>query len=74
MEQPPALHIAEAAGGTQSPAAGDLVWESDLADLATVTFAGADILAPLPPSTRILQEVLRFRSGIRSGGSEPRAE
>ncbi|TRO68397.1 hypothetical protein E4K73_06105 [Streptomyces sp. IB201691-2A2] len=74
MDQPPALFDADTAEDRQAPAAGVLVWESDLADLATVSCAAVDQLAPLPSTARILQEVLRSRSGIRSGGTNPRAE
>ncbi|MGW3940700.1 hypothetical protein [Streptomyces phaeochromogenes] len=51
-----------------------IVWESDLADLATVRLDVLDSLAPLPPTARILEDVLRSRSGIRSGDGQPRAE
>ncbi|MET8244236.1 hypothetical protein ABZV31_07260 [Streptomyces sp. NPDC005202] len=74
MDQPPALHDTEAAGGAQASAAGALVWESDLADLTTAPLAVVDSLAPLPPTARVVEEVLRSRSGIRSGGTQPRAE
>ncbi len=70
MDRPPAPPTAEHA--QPPPAASG--WESDLADLAAVSFTGVDGLAPLPPTARVLQEVLRFRSGIRSGSGQPRAE
>lgn len=70
MDRPPAPPTADSA--QPPPAASD--WESDLADLAAVPITGVDSLAPLPPTARVLQEVLRFRSGIRSGGGQPRAE
>ena len=75
MDQPPALPKAEAAEHGHTPAPGASVpdWESDLADLATVPLEGVDSLAPLPRTARVLKEVLRSRSGIRSN-PEPRAE
>lgn len=74
LDQPPALTNAEAAEGTQTLAVAPIVWESDLADLATVRLDVLDSLAPLPPTARILEDVLRSRSGIRSGDGQPRAE
>jgi hypothetical protein len=75
LDRTPALRTAGADEGRQTPTADTVVWESDLADLATMPFTEADSLAPLPPTARILQEVLRSRGGIRSGGGQPgRAE
>lgn len=75
LNQPPALDTAGADGGAQTPTTDAFVWESDLADLAAVPLTGLDGLVPLPPTARLLQEVLRCRGGIRSGGGQPgRAE
>lgn len=74
MDQPPALHEIEAAAPEPALAASVLVWESDLADLASLPFTAVDSLQPLRPTTRILEEVLRSRSSIRGGGEPGRAE
>ncbi|MFI8091911.1 hypothetical protein ACIF9R_26915 [Streptomyces sp. NPDC086080] len=73
MDQPPALrHTADRRPAT---GAGTDVWESDLTDLAGVPLTALDELAPLPPSVRVLEEVLRARGGIRGGSEGPaRAE
>ncbi|MDN0197446.1 hypothetical protein [Streptomyces sp. S.PNR 29] len=68
MDQPPALHTAEAAVSEPAPTAGALVWESDLADLAALPLTAVDGLTPLSPPARLLEEVLRSRSGISGGG------
>ncbi|CAL9427892.1 hypothetical protein ABZ613_36140 [Streptomyces collinus] len=68
MDQPPALHHAGAATPVPvaAPARTD-VWESDLADLAALPLSAVDGLPALPPTTRLLAEVLRARSSMRSG-------
>ncbi|MCT9145576.1 hypothetical protein [Streptomyces violarus] len=68
MDQPRALCQAEAAVREPATAAGTDVWESDLADLAGMPLTAVDRLAPLPPSARLLGEVLRARESIRGGG------
>lgn len=66
MEQPPALcHTADREPAT---GAGTDVWETDLADLAGLPLTALDDLAPLRPTARVLEEVLRTRGGIRGGG------
>ncbi|MFE0471594.1 hypothetical protein ACFW2V_08245 [Streptomyces sp. NPDC058947] len=68
MDQPPALHRAGAAAPEPVAAtAGTGVWESDLADLAALPLSAVDGLPALPPTTRLLTEVLRARSSMRSG-------
>ncbi|MFJ8715797.1 hypothetical protein ACIRD9_21835 [Streptomyces violaceus] len=68
MDQPPALHHAGAAAPEPVVAtAGTDVWESDLADLAVLPLSAVDGLPTLPPTTRLLTEVLRARSSMRSG-------
>ncbi|MEU6912310.1 hypothetical protein [Streptomyces olindensis] len=75
MDQPPALCQAGAAVREQATAAGTDVWESDLADLAGLPLTAVDGLAPLPPSARLLGEVLRARDSIKGGNEGPaRAE
>ncbi|GAB2868221.1 hypothetical protein GCM10027074_39760 [Streptomyces deserti] len=71
MDQPPALHHAEAAVREPAVAAGTDVRESDLADLAALPVTAVDGLAPLPPDARLLTEVLRARSSIRGGSDGP---
>ncbi|MFC9125784.1 hypothetical protein ACFT4A_02940 [Streptomyces sp. NPDC057099] len=68
MDQPPALCHAGAAVREPATAAGTDVWESDLVDLAGLPVTAVDRLAPLPPSARLLGEVLRARDSIRGGG------
>lgn len=68
LDQPPALHNAEAAARAPAAAAGTEVWQSDLADLTTLPLTAVDGLAPLRPGARLLVEVLRARSSIRGGG------
>ncbi|KES07852.1 hypothetical protein BU52_07985 [Streptomyces toyocaensis] len=69
MEQPPALcHTADREPAT---GAGTDLWESDLADLAGLPLAALDGLAPLPPTVRVLEEVLRARGGITGGNDGP---
>ncbi|MFI6373405.1 hypothetical protein [Streptomyces sp. NPDC050546] len=68
MDQPPAPHHAGAAAlEPVVAAAGTDVWESDLADLAALPLSAVDGLPTLPPTTRLLTEVLRARSSMRSG-------
>ncbi|AMW13457.1 hypothetical protein A4E84_30530 [Streptomyces qaidamensis] len=68
MDQPPALHRTGAAAPEPVVAtAGADVWESDLADLAALPLSAVDGLPALPPTTRLLTEVLRARSSMRSG-------
>ncbi|CAL9602338.1 MULTISPECIES: hypothetical protein [unclassified Streptomyces] len=68
MDQPPALHRAGAAAPEPVAAtAGTGVWESDLADLAALPLSAVDGLPALPPTTRLLTEVLRARSSMRAG-------
>ncbi|MFD5158204.1 hypothetical protein [Streptomyces hawaiiensis] len=78
MDQPPVLHHAGAAAPEPAVAtAGTDVWESDLADLAALPLSAVDGLPTLPPTTRLLTEVLRARSSMRSGeggGSGARAD
>ena len=74
MDQPPVLHHAEAAVREPAVAEGTGLWESDLADLATLPLTAVDGLDPLRPHTRLLQEVLRARNSIRGGGETGRAE
>ncbi|MFE0724193.1 hypothetical protein ACFW5P_18685 [Streptomyces rochei] len=69
MDQPPALRHAEAANRARSAAQGRAdVWESDLADVAALPLTAVDALAPLRPTARLLEEVLRARGSIRGGG------
>ncbi|HZF92321.1 hypothetical protein [Streptomyces sp.] len=68
MDQPPVPHTAEAAVSEASRTTGALGWESDLADLATLPLTAVDALAPLDPTARLLEEVLRSRGGVRGGG------
>ncbi|MEV5320305.1 hypothetical protein AB0K92_22065 [Streptomyces sp. NPDC052687] len=68
MDQPPALHTAEAAAGEPFSTAGVLGWESDLADLAALPLTAVDGLDPLDPTARLLEEVLRSYDGVRGGG------
>ncbi|WP_328344507.1 hypothetical protein OG873_32630 [Streptomyces violaceus] len=71
MDQPPALHHTGAAAPAPALAtAGTDVWESDLADLAALPLSAVDGLPTLPPTTRLLAEVLRARSSMRGGGGE----
>ncbi len=75
LDQPPALHDAQAAAREPAVAAGDVLdWESDLADLTAVPLAAVDGLTPLPSDSRILTEVLRARNSTRGGGEPGRAE
>ncbi|MFF9485382.1 hypothetical protein [Streptomyces sp. NPDC014676] len=74
MHQPPAQRNAEIAAGEPALAVGTSVWESDLADLAALPLIAVDGLAPLGSGTRLLEEVLRSRGGVRGGGDPPRAE
>ncbi|MFE1251230.1 hypothetical protein [Streptomyces sp. NPDC058735] len=76
MDQPPALHRAGAAGPEPVVVTARTdVWESDLADLAALPLSAVDGLPALPPGTRLLTEVLRARSSMRSGeGSGARAD
>ncbi|MDQ1049254.1 hypothetical protein [Streptomyces sp. V4I2] len=74
MDQSPALHHAEAAFLGPAAGAGTDVWESDLADLAEMPLTAVDGLAPLRPTARLLEEVLRARGSIRGGGETGRAE
>ncbi|WDV55103.1 hypothetical protein PV963_34490 [Streptomyces coeruleorubidus] len=78
MDQPPVLHHAGAAAPEPAVAmAGTDVWESDLADLAALPLSAVDGLPTLSPTTRLLTEVLRARSSMRSGeggGSGARAD
>ncbi|MFI8895021.1 hypothetical protein [Streptomyces paradoxus] len=69
MDQPPALHRAGAAAAPEPVAVteGTGVWESDLADLAALPLSAVDGLPTLPSTTRLLTEVLRSRSSMRSG-------
>ncbi|MFF5515374.1 hypothetical protein [Streptomyces coeruleorubidus] len=69
MDQPPALHRAGAATAPEPvvATAGTGVWESDLADLTALPLSAVDGLPALPPTTRLLTEVLRARSSMRSG-------
>ncbi|MFF7788206.1 hypothetical protein [Streptomyces sp. NPDC007991] len=74
MVQPPALHHAGAAAPepvVDTP--GTDVWESDLADLAALPLSAVDGLPALPSTTRLLTEVLRARSSMRSGEGGPSA-
>ncbi|KYK14901.1 hypothetical protein AUW26_24855 [Streptomyces sp. CC71] len=60
---------AEAATRARSAAQGRAdVWESDLADVAALPLTAVDALAPLRPTARLLEEVLRARGSIRGGG------
>lgn len=68
MEQWTAVHDAEAAVPEPAPVAGSRAWESDLADVASWPLTSVDGLAPLPPTARLLTEVLRARSSMRGGG------
>ncbi|MFF9804903.1 hypothetical protein ACF1G5_07185 [Streptomyces coeruleorubidus] len=77
MDQPPVLHHAGAAAAPDPvvATAETDVWESDLADLAALPLSAVDGLPALPPGTRLLTEVLRARSSMRSGeGSGARAD
>ncbi len=75
MEQPSALHRTEAAMREPAAALSSHGWESDLADIAALPLVSLDTLAPLRPSARLLEEVLRARSSMRGGGEGPaRAE
>ncbi|AQS67043.1 hypothetical protein [Streptomyces pactum] len=76
MDQPPALHRAAAAAREPAAAVGADVWESDLSDLAGLPLTAVDGLAPLRPTARLLEEVLRARGGVRGGqdGGGARAE
>jgi hypothetical protein len=66
MDQPPALHR-DGASGSEPVAVGTDEWESDLADLAALPLSAVDGLLALTPKTRVLTEVLRARSSMRSG-------
>jgi hypothetical protein len=68
LDQPPALHHAEAAVRQSAAVAGTDVWESDLADVAALPLAAVDGLAPLGPTARLLEEVLRPRDSVKGGG------
>ncbi|BCL23598.1 hypothetical protein [Streptomyces tuirus] len=75
MDQPPALHPAGAAAPEPVVAAAETdVWESDLADLAALPLSAVDGLPALPPTTRLLAEVLRARSSMRGSGEGARAD
>ncbi|WP_030244408.1 MULTISPECIES: hypothetical protein [unclassified Streptomyces] len=68
MDQPSALHHAEAAAGDLVAAGRTDVWESDLADVAALPLTAVDGLPPLHRNARLLEEVLRARSRVRGGG------
>lgn len=68
MDQPPALRHAAAAAREPATGAGAAVRESDLADLTALPLTAVDGLDPLPPTARLLGEVLRSRDSIRGGG------
>lgn len=75
LDQPPALHDAQAAAREPAVAAGDaLVWESDLADLTEVPLTALDSLSPLLSDSPILIEILRARSSTKGGPEPGRAE
>ncbi|MEU7059786.1 hypothetical protein [Streptomyces sp. NPDC046197] len=75
MDQQPGLLHAEAAVREPAVAVGIDVRESDLADLTGLPLTAVDELVPLPPTARLLAEVLRARSSMRAGGEGPaRAE
>ncbi|MFD8453391.1 MULTISPECIES: hypothetical protein [Streptomyces] len=78
MDRPPVLCHAEVATREQPVAPGRVdVWESDLADVAALPLTAVDGLAPLRPTARLLEEVLRARGSIRGGeggGGGARAE
>jgi hypothetical protein len=67
LDQPPAPHHPAATAHASAARHAD-VWESDLADLAALPLIAVDGLAPLGPTARLLEEVLRARSSIRGGG------
>ncbi|MFJ5262054.1 hypothetical protein ACIQAC_16480 [Streptomyces sp. NPDC088387] len=71
MLEPPAQHDAEAADRGPVPVAGANVWESDLADLATLPLTAVDSLTPLRPEARQLADVLRSRGSVRGGEPRP---
>lgn len=73
MEQPTALHDADTAVPEPASATDTRVWQSDLTDVAALPLTSLDRLAPLQPSARQLEEVLRARSSIRGGGEPPGA-
>ncbi|MEU9331794.1 hypothetical protein AB0D49_01350 [Streptomyces sp. NPDC048290] len=68
MEQPSAVHHAEAAGEGPALATSAGRWESDLADLTGLPLSAVDALPPLDTRARVLQEVLRARHGVQQGG------
>ncbi|MEV2210440.1 hypothetical protein AB0H86_02780 [Streptomyces sp. NPDC050997] len=68
LDQPPALRHAEAAVRQSAAIAGTDVWESDLADIAALPLTAVDGLAPLDPTARLLEQVLRPRSSTKGGG------
>ncbi|MEU3839685.1 hypothetical protein AB0E88_06575 [Streptomyces sp. NPDC028635] len=70
MDQPPAGQHA-AAVRDPDRAAGALVWESDLTDVAALPLTAVDELAPLSPTARLLEEVLRARGGVKGGSDGP---
>lgn len=69
MDQPPAL--CHTAAREPATGAGTDVWESDLADLAGLPLTALDDLEPLRPTVRVLEEVLRARSGVTGGSDGP---
>jgi hypothetical protein len=74
LDQPPALrHTGVAALEVVAARAGTDVWESDLTDLAVLPLSAVDGLPVLSPTTRLLTEVLRARSSMRSGEGGPTA-
>lgn len=68
MDQPPALHHPAVTARASAAEGHADVWESDLADLAALPLIAVDGLAPLGPTARLLEEVLRPRGSIRGGG------
>ncbi|MFE1510887.1 hypothetical protein [Streptomyces sp. NPDC058726] len=75
MQQPPAPHKTAASADASSAVPDEADWESDLSDLAGWPVTEVDELAPLRPTARVLEEVLRTRGGIRGGNEGPaRAE
>jgi len=75
LDQPPALHDAQAAVREPAVAVGDACdWESDLADLTEVSLAALDSVRPLRSDSRILIEILRARCSTKGGPEPGRAE
>ncbi|MEV0979556.1 MULTISPECIES: hypothetical protein [unclassified Streptomyces] len=70
MDQPPAVQHATAVRDPDR-AAGALVWESDLTDVAALPLTAVDDLTPLSAGARLLDEVLRARSGVKGGSDGP---